>query len=63
MVAVLQVCSDAINKELNETEFYNFTDNKIFEVIKEARPQNQHLLDRMKTNFNPRLHQHSMKLW
>ncbi|KAG4076285.1 hypothetical protein HA402_014834, partial [Bradysia odoriphaga] len=37
MVAVLQVCSDSINKELNETDYYNFTDNTIFEIIKEAR--------------------------
>ncbi|XP_037047236.1 pickpocket protein 28-like [Bradysia coprophila] len=38
MVAVLQLCSDSLNEELNETGRYNFTDNKIFEIIKEVAP-------------------------
>lgn len=36
MVAVLQVCSDTINKQLNETDRYKFTNTEIFQIIQEV---------------------------
>lgn len=36
MVAVLQVCSDRVNKELNEGDEYNTTDTEIFKLIQEV---------------------------
>lgn len=36
MVAVLQVCSDSINKKLNETHRYDFTGPEIFEIVRQV---------------------------
>lgn len=38
MIAVLQVCSDTVNKELNETDRYTYTKTEIFEIIQEVAP-------------------------
>lgn len=46
MIAVLQVCSDSVNKGLNETDEYNFTGPEIFEIIHEVAPSfNETLVD------------------
>lgn len=37
MIAVLQVCSDAVNKELNETDKYEFSNTDIFKIIYDVR--------------------------
>lgn len=64
MVAVLQVCSDSINLELNETNDYNFTDNQIFETIKEARQNDNILLGGIIAKFSShRSHHLLMKRW
>lgn len=65
MVAVLQVCSDKVNKALNEGDKYSFTDAEIFKLIEEVDEDHNHSVCKVQNIkfYFFRLRRPLMKLW